>query len=105
MSAHHLNPKKRGEIMTKKDKRLIAQRVRLELQAKIGPLFDLLYAVIVTLIGVRFLLPHLPEGIGIIVMLLLLLSGLRLQGAGQKALVRKTITNLLKTLLTYLEQK
>ncbi len=91
--------------MTQKDKRLLTQKVRLEVQAKIGPLFDLLYAVIVTVIGVRFLLPYLPEGVGIIVMMLLLLSGLRLRGVGQKAVTRSTITNLLKALLTSLEQK
>jgi len=105
MSAHHLNPNKRGEIMTQKDKRLLTQKVRLEVQAKIGPLFDLLYAVIVTVIGVRFLLPYLPEGAGIIVMMLLLLSGLRLRGVGQKAVTRSAIINLLKALLTSLEQK
>ncbi len=91
--------------MTQKDKKLLTQKVRLEVQAKIGPLFDLLYAVIVTVIGVRFLLPYLPEGVGIIVMMLLLLSGLRLRGVGQKAVTRSTITNLLKALLTSLEQK
>ncbi|MBE2201824.1 MAG: hypothetical protein IAE79_24655 [Anaerolinea sp.] len=91
--------------MTQKDKRLLTQKVRLEVQAKIGPLFDLLYAVIVTVIGVRFLLPYLPEGVGIIVMMLLLLSGLRLRGIGRKAVTRSTITNLLKALLTSLEQK
>jgi len=91
--------------MTQKDKRLLTQKVRLEVQAKIGPLFDLLYAVIVTVIGVRFLLPYLPEGAGIIVMMLLLLSGLRLRGVGQKAVTRSAIINLLKALLTSLEQK
>lgn len=72
--------------MTQKDKKLLTQKVRLEVQAKIGPLFDLLYAVIVTVIGVRFLLPYLPEGVGIIVMMLLLLSGLRLRGVAKRPL-------------------
>lgn len=89
--------------MTANDKRHLTHRLRLELQAKIGPIFDTVYSVIVILIGFYIFLPHLPSPVGLMLTLILLLSGLTLRGAGKSLVTRTAIVKLLQTLVKLLD--
>lgn len=91
--------------MTRKDKSLLAKRFRLEVQAKIGPLFDVAYSVIVVLTGVHILIPVLPNSIGLLLTIILLLSGISLRGASKRVLTKRYIAALLKALVNVLDAK
>lgn len=90
--------------MTKKNKEQLLRRLRLELQAKIGPLFDVVYSAAVALTGFYILIPFLPEKVGVLITVVLLLSGLTLRGAAKGLVTRQSIVSLLKTLVTFLEK-
>jgi hypothetical protein len=91
--------------MTRKDKSLLVKCFRLELQAKIGPLFDVAYSVIVVLIGIHILIPILPDHIGLLLTIILLLSGISLRGANKGVLTKRYIAALLKALVNALDAK
>jgi hypothetical protein len=89
--------------MTKKDILLLSKQIRLALQAKINPLLDALYSMIVVLIGFYILIPYLPNPIGLLLTITLLMSGLSLQGARKGRITRNNIVALLKFIVKTLE--
>ncbi len=89
--------------MTRKDKQLISKRLRLEVQAKISPVLDVVYSVGVVLVGYYVLTPHLPPPVGWVVTGLLLVAGLRLRGGRQGLVTRRGIVGLLKALVKMLD--
>ena len=90
--------------MTKENKEKLTNHLRLELQAKIGPLLDVLYSVVVALVGFYILVPYLPGQAGVLVTAILLLSGLTLRGAAKGMVTRQSIVSLLKALVAILEK-
>jgi hypothetical protein len=91
--------------MTVKEKKLITKRIYKELCTKIGPLFDVLYTVIVVLISFYILLPHLPTPTGSLLTAILLLSGLRLERTGNKIPLRGAVIALLKMFVKTLDKR
>lgn len=90
--------------MTRKNKAKLINQLRLELQAKVGPLLNVLYSVVVALVGFYILVPYLPNQAGVLVTAILLVSGLTLRGATKDLVTRQSIVSLLKVLIGVLEK-